>query len=377
MTANVTGSQGVYVVGDVPELGGWDPAKAVRLNGGTGAQWSGAIALPPSKTINYKYIKKADGQVVWEEGDNRSLTTPASGEVTRTETFRGDTPPVTGVTGKYNVQANTSVGQNVYVVGNVPELGNWNPAAAVKLTTGSGTYPRWAGSGSLPPDTDMNAPMKVNTVVEPNGASTLSEGATSSRMIAETPIRPPTGMGTGSQIHSTITPSSTAPSVCCVPSMSSGSRPKQQGHGGGEEPARHPAALLEPLLGRRETLLGQAAVRGTAEQDLLDVRPRAAGIRRSRRPVMMCSHGCHASSSKARLRSLCNLDHHRVQDVSPVTLIDRAYGSGTDCGRRSPCATARTGEAGAPTSGHGGGPDQGQGRGAACRPGPGNCQGPL
>ena len=71
----------------------------------------------------------------------------------------------------------------------------------------------------------MKAPMNVNTVVEPNGASTSSEGATPSRMIALTPIRPAMGIGTGSQIHSTMTPSSTAASVCWSPSRPRGSSP--------------------------------------------------------------------------------------------------------------------------------------------------------
>ena len=60
----------------------------------------------------------------------------------------------------------------------------------------------------------MNAPMNVKIVVDPKGASTSPAGATPSTTIAPTPIRPPTGMGTGSQIHSTITPSSTEASRC-------------------------------------------------------------------------------------------------------------------------------------------------------------------
>ncbi len=68
----------------------------------------------------------------------------------------------------------------------------------------------------------MNAPMNVNTVDDPNGSSTSSTGATPSITTAETPIRPPIGIGTGSVTQSTTTPSRTADSVCCAESRSSG-----------------------------------------------------------------------------------------------------------------------------------------------------------
>ena len=72
----------------------------------------------------------------------------------------------------------------------------------------------------------MNAPMKTKIVVDPNGASTSSTGATPISTISTMPMRPPIGIGTASLIHSTITNSSAAASFCCVPSMSSGSSRK-------------------------------------------------------------------------------------------------------------------------------------------------------
>jgi hypothetical protein len=60
----------------------------------------------------------------------------------------------------------------------------------------------------------MNAPMKVNTVVDPNGASNSSEGATSNMTSSATPSRPATGIGNASVIHNTMTPTSRAASVC-------------------------------------------------------------------------------------------------------------------------------------------------------------------
>jgi glucoamylase len=48
------------------------------------------VRLPASTTVQYKYFRKNDdGSVTWENlpgGGNRSVTTPASGASTRTDT---------------------------------------------------------------------------------------------------------------------------------------------------------------------------------------------------------------------------------------------------------------------------------------------------
>jgi alpha-amylase len=51
----------------------------------------------------------------------------------------------------FEATATTYWGQNVFVVGNVAALGNWNPASAVPLS--AATYPVWRGSASLPGNT--------------------------------------------------------------------------------------------------------------------------------------------------------------------------------------------------------------------------------
>ena len=73
----------------------------------------------------------------------------------------------------------------------------------------------------------MNAPMNVKIVPEPNGASTASAPSsppTPSRIRIEAPSSPETGIGIGSVIQATMTPPSTAATVCCVCGRSSGSR---------------------------------------------------------------------------------------------------------------------------------------------------------
>jgi alpha-amylase len=69
------------------------------------------------------------------------------------------------------------------VVGNVAALGSWNPANAVPLTTGPGTYPRWNGSGTLPPSTGVEYKFIIKqdgqpVIWETGGNRTLSTPAT-------------------------------------------------------------------------------------------------------------------------------------------------------------------------------------------------------
>jgi alpha-amylase len=48
--------------------------------------------------------------------------------------------------------ANTTLGQNLYVAGNQTALGNWTPASAFPLTIqGSGANATWSGTLQLPP----------------------------------------------------------------------------------------------------------------------------------------------------------------------------------------------------------------------------------
>jgi hypothetical protein len=75
----------VYVVGNIPELGSWDPKKAVKLEpDGPYPTWTGTINnLPPGTYIEWKCIKRqetGDQQVTqWEPDPNNAFTTPATG----------------------------------------------------------------------------------------------------------------------------------------------------------------------------------------------------------------------------------------------------------------------------------------------------------
>lgn len=80
--------QNVFVVGNIPQLGNWNPAQAVPLSAANYPIWSGTVNLPSNTTIEYKYIKRDGNNVVWECCNNRVLTTPGSGTLTRNETWR-------------------------------------------------------------------------------------------------------------------------------------------------------------------------------------------------------------------------------------------------------------------------------------------------
>ncbi|MDG4765451.1 carbohydrate-binding module family 20 domain-containing protein [Solwaraspora sp. WMMD406] len=89
VTATTVWGQNIFVVGDHGALGGWDPARAVPLSSAGYPVWRGTVSLPAGTTFGYKYLRKnADGTVTWESGGNRTGTTPASGTVTLTDTWR-------------------------------------------------------------------------------------------------------------------------------------------------------------------------------------------------------------------------------------------------------------------------------------------------
>jgi len=52
--------------------------------------------------------------------------------------------------GPVHATVTTWYGQEVAVVGSIPELGSWQPAQGVRLRTDSGTYPVWSGAVDLP-----------------------------------------------------------------------------------------------------------------------------------------------------------------------------------------------------------------------------------
>ncbi|KAH8825016.1 glucoamylase [Flagelloscypha sp. PMI_526] len=54
------------------------------------------------------------------------------------------------ITANFNVVAETVFGQNIYLVGNVDGLSNWDPSKGIAMNSDS--YPTWTASAQVPPD---------------------------------------------------------------------------------------------------------------------------------------------------------------------------------------------------------------------------------
>ena len=84
--ADTVVGQNIYVVGSVAALGSWSPANAKPMSvvpgtgSGTSNLWRTTLDLAANSSAEYKYIKKdGSGNVVWESGANRLLSTGAGG----------------------------------------------------------------------------------------------------------------------------------------------------------------------------------------------------------------------------------------------------------------------------------------------------------
>jgi alpha-amylase len=77
--AQIAPGQTVYVVGNVPQLGGWNPRNAQKMDGSASPKWSATVSLPSDNDIAYKYVvTDAQGNVTWEGGQNRKLAPNAA-----------------------------------------------------------------------------------------------------------------------------------------------------------------------------------------------------------------------------------------------------------------------------------------------------------
>jgi alpha-amylase len=138
----------MYLVGSVAGLGSWAPSAALPMTQ-SGATWTATVDLPQNTAVQYKYIEQdSSGNVTWEPGANHAATTGTGGAAALTDTYNGSS---TTVSETFDENATTWYGQNVYVVGSIPALGNWNTAAAVPLS--SAGYPVWSATVSLPSNT--------------------------------------------------------------------------------------------------------------------------------------------------------------------------------------------------------------------------------
>jgi laccase len=76
--------ESISVVGSIPQLGDWDPTRAIFLSASSqysndNPLWSTTVNMPPGTSFQYKYILfDINGNVVWEQDPNHSYTVPTS-----------------------------------------------------------------------------------------------------------------------------------------------------------------------------------------------------------------------------------------------------------------------------------------------------------
>ncbi|KAI1794907.1 glucoamylase [Ganoderma leucocontextum] len=80
--------ENIYITGNAAALQNWSPDTALLLSSANYPTWSITVTLPASIVVEYKYIRKNDGEVTWESDPNDSITTPASGSFTQNDTWR-------------------------------------------------------------------------------------------------------------------------------------------------------------------------------------------------------------------------------------------------------------------------------------------------
>ena len=78
----------VLLVGNLPELGAWDPASGIPLETDPWPMWRATVGFSESEAVEYKLVFSRPGQpVAWEPGANRTLHTGAAhdGEIVSLE----------------------------------------------------------------------------------------------------------------------------------------------------------------------------------------------------------------------------------------------------------------------------------------------------
>ncbi|OHT01076.1 hypothetical protein TRFO_01642 [Tritrichomonas foetus] len=125
------GSCQPYVYGSAPELGGGDITKAIPLQSVTGPYFF-ATSIQITKPTNgefswYSYfVKPKLGSEVFEQVSKRFITTTDSS----TELDLYDTFDINNSIGElilhFRIRCFTQYGQELYICGNIPELGNWD-----------------------------------------------------------------------------------------------------------------------------------------------------------------------------------------------------------------------------------------------------------
>lgn len=183
VTFNILGAstdygQNVYIAGNIPELGNWNvDAAAGAANCQNYPDWTVTLNLPVGTTFEYKVIKSGNGSTEWETGDNRTYTVGTDGGAVSLNWSQAGEEELVPV--KFTVNnATTNYGENIYIVGNVKELGNWNADLAYGPAL-CPDYPNWTVYIDVPKNRtiEWKAIKKGDTLVWQSGDNnTVSTG---------------------------------------------------------------------------------------------------------------------------------------------------------------------------------------------------------
>lgn len=165
----------IFISGACKYLGSWDTSKAVKLNYLYDGNWSTSIELPKTvKGLEYKYLlANQNGEVIWEWGPTRKLaltgfsvtgiqvvdtwfSPPNEQKVLFSSAFtKAIMQPERNAKGGASKAKKTihfrirapriDKGQQLCVIGNLKELGNWDKSKPLLLACGD-EYPQWSAS---------------------------------------------------------------------------------------------------------------------------------------------------------------------------------------------------------------------------------------
>ncbi len=123
----------LFLTGNIPELGNWNPNKAVPMEYVGPGIWSAmveTVCTPSLQTMEYKYFIRENDQIHWEDGPNRLL--PEGKDrvwdwfgLTERQTMRGVAVPL------FSLRTENDFGIGEFA--DLPKLGDWCVANGLKI----------------------------------------------------------------------------------------------------------------------------------------------------------------------------------------------------------------------------------------------------
>lgn len=139
----------VFITGNISALGNWQPTEAPAMDSWNGEMKKVNINCPINTELEIKLIKKdANGIFAWEPGDNHVVkikNRDGSFKITWSKPEIEELQKVKIII----KDAKTEWGENVYIAGNITELGKWNTDNAVGPAL-CPNYPEWEICLDLP-----------------------------------------------------------------------------------------------------------------------------------------------------------------------------------------------------------------------------------